>query len=118
MIFNSIICKGNGLSQCSLLCALGIYGLTSSVLAFYNNFEIKNKKKTYSNYTDRFGINGLRRRASRPVLPFPHCFFRKERTLLGPVVRHANLNLDSQDGRAEPTAQVADEAPVGPAARL
>ena len=37
--FNGSICKGNALSQCSLQCALGIYGLTRSVLN--NNWTLK-----------------------------------------------------------------------------
>ena len=40
---NGLICKGNGLSQCSLYCALGIYGLTRSVLDFYNNWTLEIK---------------------------------------------------------------------------
>ena len=50
LTFNGLICNGNCLSQCSFLCALGIYGLTSSVLAFYNNeLDLKNKNKSNKN---------------------------------------------------------------------
>ena len=39
--------------------ALGIYGLTRSVLAFYNNWTLKTKTKTWAQLR-RFGVSGLR----------------------------------------------------------
>ena len=42
---NVLICRGNGLSQCSLLCALGIYGLIRSMFNFCENCTLKTKIK-------------------------------------------------------------------------
>ena len=53
LTFNSLICKGNSLSQCSLECALDIYGVARSLLGFYNNWTLKIKIKHRYNYTDR-----------------------------------------------------------------
>ena len=50
--FNRLICKGNGLSQCSLLCAFGNLWVIKVSISFLQQLDLKNKIKHRYNYTD------------------------------------------------------------------